>query len=204
MLFRSAMAWLGGGWIIFKATLWIRANQDKPTPFPWKDFILPIAACMVLPSFILLGGAKFYTLRDDFQTGLLKNVAEVLPLLTRIEMGAITWKVAFGYFPVFVIAALVLIFLPKFCSAAKGGFLVLVCPIIIVTCMQFAQVRWGMLNGPIYIALAGVLIPQVWNILPKKNAFRAIGALCLAAPWPGQARTVWGDHQRFKIGRAHV
>jgi acetyl-CoA synthetase len=24
------------------------------------------------------------------------------------------------------------------------------------------------------------------------------GALCLATPWPGQARTVYGDHQRFK------
>jgi acetyl-CoA synthetase len=24
------------------------------------------------------------------------------------------------------------------------------------------------------------------------------GALCLATPWPGQARTVWGDHYRFK------
>jgi acetyl-CoA synthetase len=24
------------------------------------------------------------------------------------------------------------------------------------------------------------------------------GALCLAAPWPGQARTVYGDHRRFK------
>ena len=24
------------------------------------------------------------------------------------------------------------------------------------------------------------------------------GALCLASAWPGQARTVWGDHQRFK------
>ena len=24
------------------------------------------------------------------------------------------------------------------------------------------------------------------------------GALCLGTPWPGQARTVWGDHQRFK------
>ncbi len=24
------------------------------------------------------------------------------------------------------------------------------------------------------------------------------GALCLASPWPGQARTVYGDHQRFK------
>jgi acetyl-CoA synthetase len=24
------------------------------------------------------------------------------------------------------------------------------------------------------------------------------GALCMSDPWPGQARTVWGDHQRFK------
>ncbi len=24
------------------------------------------------------------------------------------------------------------------------------------------------------------------------------GALCLATPWPGQARTSWGDHQRFR------
>jgi acetyl-CoA synthetase len=24
------------------------------------------------------------------------------------------------------------------------------------------------------------------------------GALCMAAPWPGQARTIWGDHERFK------
>jgi acetyl-CoA synthetase len=24
------------------------------------------------------------------------------------------------------------------------------------------------------------------------------GALCLTAPWPGQARTIWGDHQRFR------
>ena len=24
------------------------------------------------------------------------------------------------------------------------------------------------------------------------------GALCLSSPWPGQSRTVWGDHQRFR------
>jgi acetyl-CoA synthetase len=24
------------------------------------------------------------------------------------------------------------------------------------------------------------------------------GALCLTQPWPGQARTIWGDHSRFK------
>ena len=176
-----ALAWLGGGWIIYEATLWIRAIQQKPTPFPWKRFILPFLACLVLPSLILLGGSKFYTLRDEFQTGLLKNVAEVLPLLTRIQMGAITWKVAFGYFPLFVLAALVLIFIPRMCSAAKGVFLLLICPILVVTCMQFAQVRWGMLNGPTYIALAGVLIPQVWSLLPKTTIFRTIGAIVLAA-----------------------
>ena len=31
-----------------------------------------------------------------------------------------------------------------------------------------------------------------------KNDGPASGALCLASPWPGQARTVWGDHQRFR------
>ncbi len=30
------------------------------------------------------------------------------------------------------------------------------------------------------------------------NSNGATGALCLASPWPGQARTVWGDHRRFK------
>jgi len=176
-----ALAWLGGGWIIYEATLWIRGTQQRPTPFPWKKFILPFLACIILPSLILLGGSKFYTLRDEFQTGLLKNVAEVLPLLTRIQMGAITWKVAFGYFPLFVLAAVVLIFIPRMCSAAKGVFLLLICPILVVTCMQFSQVRWGMLNGPTYIALAGILIPQVWRLLPKTTIFKTIGAFVLAA-----------------------
>jgi acetyl-CoA synthetase len=24
------------------------------------------------------------------------------------------------------------------------------------------------------------------------------GALCIRFPWPGIARTIWGDHQRYK------
>jgi MFS family permease len=176
-----ALAWLGGGWIIYESTLWIRGIQQKPTPFPWKKFILPFLACLVLPSLILLGGAKFYTLRDDFQTGLLKNVAEVLPLLTRIQMGAITWKVAFGYFPLFALAAVVLIFLPRICSAAKGVFLLLICPIVVITCMQFAQVRWGMLNGPILHRTRRCFDSANVESSPQTNTFRTIGALLLAA-----------------------
>ncbi|MCC6350466.1 MAG: acetate--CoA ligase [Candidatus Eisenbacteria bacterium] len=40
-----------------------------------------------------------------------------------------------------------------------------------------------------------VLNPENGQVLEGNGVS---GALCLAAPWPGQARTVWGDHQRFK------
>jgi acetyl-CoA synthetase len=40
-----------------------------------------------------------------------------------------------------------------------------------------------------------VLNPETGQVLEGNGVS---GALCLNAPWPGQARTVWGDHQRFK------
>ena len=40
-----------------------------------------------------------------------------------------------------------------------------------------------------------VLDPENGTVLEGNGVS---GALCLATPWPGQARTVWGDHQRFK------
>jgi hypothetical protein len=176
-----ALAWLGGGWIIYEMTKWIRANQSGAASFPWSHFIWPLLAISLLPAAIFIGGPDVYAIRHEFLIGLMKNIAEVLPLMTRIQMGAITWKVAFGYFPLFVVVAVILIFVRRMCSAAKGAFLLLICPIIIVTIMQFLQVRWGMLNGPIYIALAGLVIPQVWNLLPKKPAARVFGTLCLLA-----------------------
>jgi hypothetical protein len=176
-----ALAWLGGGWVIYEMTRWIRGCQTGGAPFPWKLLILPFLAAACLPATILIGGPKFYLIQHEFLIGLMKNIAEVLPLMTRIQMGAISWKVAFGYFPLFIVAAIVLIFLPKMCSAAKGAFLLLICPIVVVTAMQFAQVRWGMLNGPTYIALAGVVIPQIWNLLPKTPSARTLGAALLAA-----------------------
>jgi acetyl-CoA synthetase len=40
-----------------------------------------------------------------------------------------------------------------------------------------------------------VVDPGNGKVLEGNNV---AGALCLATPWPGQARTVWGDHQRFR------
>jgi len=42
--------------------------------------------------------------------------------------------------------------------------------------------------------------PVVMDVTTSKplEGNNVSGALCLASPWPGQARTVWGDHQRFR------
>ncbi len=40
-----------------------------------------------------------------------------------------------------------------------------------------------------------IVDPATSQVLPGNGVS---GALCLASPWPGQARTVWGDHHRFK------
>lgn len=175
-----ALAWLGGGWIIYEMTKWIRTNQIGSAPFPWSHLVLPLLAISVLPSAIFIGGPDVYMIRHEFLMGLMKNIAEALPLMTRIQMGAITWKVAFGYFPLFILAAIVLIFMRRVCAAAKGAFLLLICPIFIVTIMQFLQVRWGMLNGPIYIALAGLVIPQIAKLLPPRPQWRIAGGIALA------------------------
>lgn len=175
-----ALAWLGGGWLIFVTTGWIRAVQEGPVAFPWKRCLWPLAACALLPTMILLGGSTFYMIWDEFQLGIVKNVAEGLPLLTRINMGAITWKVAFGYFPVFLVLAAILLFHKRVSTGAKGMFVLLFFPIFVVTVLQFIQVRWGMLNGPNYIALAAVVVPQLWRLVPGKPLARIAALLALA------------------------
>ncbi len=171
-----ALAWLGGGWMIFVLTNWICQRENGKSPFPWKNLIWPVLACSVLPAFIFLGGSRFYLVKQDFMIALVQNIAEALPLLTRIKMGAITWKVAFGYFPVFILVAFCLLFVKKISFGTKGAIIFLIAPIFVVTVLQFIQVRWGMLNGPTYIALAALVIPQLWLLLPRTFPWRAAGA----------------------------
>jgi len=171
-----ALAWLGGGWMIFEITNWIYQRENGKSPFPWKNLIWPVLACGVLPAFIFLGGSRFYLVKQDFMIALVQNIAEALPLLTRIKMGAITWKVAFGYFPIFILVSFCLLFVKKISFGTKGALIFLIAPIFVVTILQFIQVRWGMLNGPTYIALAALVIPQLWLLLPRTFPWRAAGA----------------------------
>jgi acetyl-CoA synthetase len=53
----------------------------------------------------------------------------------------------------------------------------------------------GSATLPFFGAKPVIVNPENGQVLEGNGVS---GALCLASPWPGQARTVWGDHQRFK------
>ncbi len=47
-----------------------------------------------------------------------------------------------------------------------------------------------------FFGVAPVLVDPADGTLIEGNGVS--GALCLTQPWPGQARTIWGDHRRFR------
>ena len=174
-----ALAWLAGGWAICDITAWLNKPARKLREFPWRNVAACAAVCFLLPVLILAGGSKFYILLQPFMFGIMNNTAEVLPLLQRINMGGLTWQAAFGYFPIFILAAFLLMFSRKVDAGSKAVLLLLVFPIILITILQFRQTRWGMLNGPLYIALAGIVVPEVWRLVPRGALNRCLAAVVL-------------------------
>jgi acetyl-CoA synthetase len=46
-----------------------------------------------------------------------------------------------------------------------------------------------------YFGVLPLLVDDDGSVLESREAS---GNLCLARPWPGQARTIWGDHRRYR------
>jgi hypothetical protein len=180
-----ALAWWGGGWIIAKLTAWWVQGNTTPWPtwtaFPWRQLILPFLATLPLPLLIIFGGPEVYLPKDPFMGRLWKNIAELLPLLVRIQHGGLTWQVAFGWFPLVLLAALALQFSKQLGTASKATLLFLSFPIVFMTALQFYQVRWGMLAGPLYLALAALVLPQLWHLVPHRPLSRLAAVLAFLA-----------------------
>ena len=173
------LAWFAGGMAICAITRWLLRADRRITNFPATQVVLCSLACALIPAAILIGGARLFALMDPFMLKLGTQIAETLPLLTRINMGGLTWQMAFGWFPVFLLLAFALQFSRKTGSGTKAVLLFLSIPILFITALQFYQVRWGMLAGPLYIALAGIVVPQVWRVVPRSALSRGLAAIIL-------------------------
>lgn len=178
-----AIAWLGGGWILATLTHWIARPERPRAPFPWKPILLPLAACALLPITILAGGEAVYIPADAFMARLWKNIAELLPLVLRFQLGTLTWQTAFGLYPLLALAALWFLFSKSLDRQTKAVLIILVVPIFAITALQFYQTRWGMLAGPLYIALGGIVVPVGWRLAqgtPARRAFAVAALIALA------------------------
>jgi tetratricopeptide (TPR) repeat protein len=174
-----ALAWLGGGWILSLLTGWIVNGRREGARFPGRALVLPLLACAVLPGVILLGGPEVYIPKDPFMAGLWKNISELLPLMKRIELTGMTLQMAFGWFPLFLLAAAVLLALRQVGHGTKAVIASLSIPILLITGLQFYQIRWGLLSGPLYIALAAIVVPQCWRMVPRTWLARGLAAAAL-------------------------
>jgi len=175
-----ALAWLAGGWGICDLTAWLNRPARKLRDFPLWNVVACSGACLLLPVLILAGGSKFYVLLQPFMFGIMNSTSEVLPLLHRIHTGSLTWQAAFGYFPFFALAAFGLMFSRKVDAGSKAVLLPLLFPILLISVLQFRQARWAALNGSLYIALAGIVVLQVWRLVVPRGAIdRCLGAVLL-------------------------
>ena len=174
-----ALAWFGGGWAIYEITRWLCLPVRNLKTFPWSNVGLCALSCAILPAFILIGKDRYYMLLAPFQVFMSANIVETLPLLKRMEIGSMSWQSAFGLFPLFLLAAGVLLFQSRVGAGTKAVLVFLSTPILLVTGLLIYQVRWGMLTGPLYIALAGIVVPQIWRLVPRKFWNRAVAGFLM-------------------------
>lgn len=170
------LAWYAGGVALTALTHWIMRPDRRAGNFPWGRVALCALVCALIPACVLIGRERVFVLLDPFNVMLLKRIAETLPLLTRIATGGLTWGMAFGWYPILILISAVLLLLRSVGRCTKYCLIVLSVPILFTTGMQFSQTRWGMLAGPFYIALAGIVLPQVWLLVPRRNLERLLAA----------------------------
>jgi hypothetical protein len=172
------LAWIGGTGILCEATRWLTMPTENQR-IPWRRLLVFGSACLALPLTLWLGGPTVYLPRDPFLQGVLKCIAEVLPLTKAIALGALNWEDALGYHPFLLIGSLALLFDRHINSPTKAILLLLSCSILLIGGITLVQLRWAMLTGPLYIVLAGLLISTAWANIPSTPKARAPAALLL-------------------------
>jgi tetratricopeptide (TPR) repeat protein len=177
-----ALAFLGGGWLIAILGEWL-TNLGTPStqkPFPWRDCLWPAAAFALLPAFILVGGPTVYVPRDPFLGRVLTNIYELHSIFTLITHAGLTWQAAFGWYPLFLLMSFMLLAIKGPGRGTKIVLVFLTLPIILLIVLQCYQSRWGLLVGPIYIALAGVAVAQTWRLVPKTTMAQSVALVLFA------------------------
>ena len=175
-----SLAWLGGGWMIALIANWLCKLGTKDNIFPWQNLLVCAVGCAFVPLTVLMGGSQVYIPFDPFMSGLWKNIRELLTMAQVMKLAGVSWFAVMGWLPVLLLIALALLPFKKVQVGTKAVILFLIVPIVFITVLQMYQVRWGMLAGPIYIALAGVVFAQLWRLVPPVIWARVVAIVVLS------------------------
>lgn len=174
-----ALAWLGGGHALAVACEWFGGN--RASRFPWRRLLWPGLAMAGLPVAILIGGETVYTMRNGFLLRIHAHLEEFRPLARLIADRHTTWFTAVGGFPALLALTALPLLSGRTTRGRKAVLLMLLLTAILMAALQLCQARWGLLAELTGIALAGVLIPELWRLLPARWAGRTVGAAGLLA-----------------------
>jgi hypothetical protein len=204
-----SLAFLGGGWMIANVGAWLTVPTSARTPesFAWFAWIWPILALFSLPVAILIGGSAVYAPSDPFLGRVLTNIYELQPIVLLVAHAGLTLQAAFGLYPLFILASFNLIAMKGPRRGTKTVLLFLTVPILLLIALQCYQSRWGLLVGPIYIVLAGIVVAQIWKLVPHTTMARVIAcellvihaAWFVVPPFSSAFSNVWRQYHSEKI-----
>ncbi len=174
-----ALAWWGAGEGLAIFTEWLMRDRRRSS-FPWMRLVLPSLAVVAIPIIMLIFGERVHAARGAFLAAIHTHISEFKPLLWRIYFDTMTWSASFGAFPLFVFAAVPLVFLRRVPFGARVAIVGALGPIIFITGMHFYQIRWGTLGGGVFIALGAVVLPLYWEWLSRLR-WRMVARVTLSA-----------------------
>jgi len=175
-----ALAWWGGAECIAVFGEWLSIGRRRGLPIPWARSVPGLVAVSIIPLAVLLLGERVHAARGDFLAAIHTHISEFKPLLWRIGTGTMTWSAAFGPFPLFVLAALHLLCLPRLPAGRRLLLVFLLGPVAFITAMHFHQIRWGTLGGAGFILLGVLTIPPLWQLVSVAPSFRFLRWLDVA------------------------
>ena len=147
-----ALAWLGGGEILFRLARW-RVEGTRPWQGGPKE-ILGLAgafsAVLLLPILIMLYPERFFWITDEFLWQFHKDYIHEFKTFYAWVDGRASFQtvLSVALFPLIGVVVFRLIFLSELGRSWKGILTLIVLPAILATCLGLLQVRWlGIANA---------------------------------------------------------
>jgi hypothetical protein len=172
-----AIAWLGGGELLYRACRYLRGERPTETLLDWLAIALGVLGLALLPVVVYLWPARTFLVSDHFLWSLHEDYIGEFKGLVRgtahLSAGMLLGQL--NVLPLLTIPAASVLFRSRAAAPAKALLLLALLPSLATLALAFKQVRWlGLTYGVWMAALAS--IAMVFALEPALRRTWAKGA----------------------------